>query len=93
MSIFDCLTPSASPAKSLVPESAVANPASGVTKASNPNVNPLNPEGLKPCCACPATKSLRDDCFLKTNPDTAQEDCREFIEKHKECMRGYGFKV
>lgn len=41
-------SPSASPAKSLVPESAVANPASGVTKASNPNVNPLNPEGLKP---------------------------------------------
>lgn len=45
------------------------------------------------CCACPQTKSLRDDCFLRSNPDSAQADCREFIEKHKECMRSYGFKV
>ncbi|KAJ9098591.1 hypothetical protein QFC21_004233 [Naganishia friedmannii] len=92
MSIFDYFS-SASPAKALVPEKTASTTQNSAVKTPNTNVNPLNPEGLKPCCACPATKSLRDDCFLKTNPDTAQEDCREFIEKHKECMRGYGFKV
>jgi cytochrome c oxidase assembly protein subunit 17 len=45
------------------------------------------------CCACPETKALRDDCFLKTSPDLAEENCKEFLEKHKACMRGYGFKV
>lgn len=44
---------------------------------------------LKPCCACPETRKLRDDCvFLK-----GEENCSEFIEKHKECLRSYGFKV
>ena len=44
---------------------------------------------LKPCCACPDTRKLRDDCvFMK-----GEENCHEFIEKHKECLRSYGFKV
>ncbi|KAF8528231.1 cytochrome C oxidase copper chaperone-domain-containing protein [Hysterangium stoloniferum] len=55
--------------------------------------NPLNPEGLKPCCACPETKSARDECFLKSNPDAADEACRDLVLKHVECMRGYGFKI
>ena len=67
-------------------------------------VNPLNPKGLKPyvcayvladgrCCACPETKAVRDDCFLKNAPEVADEKCRAVVEAHKACMRSYGFKV
>ncbi|KAL1410171.1 hypothetical protein Q8F55_004176 [Vanrija albida] len=56
-------------------------------------VNPLNPKGLKPCCACPETKSVRDDCFIKFSADEAPTRCADLIEAHKACMRGYGFKV
>ncbi|CAK9786720.1 unnamed protein product [Cutaneotrichosporon oleaginosum] len=56
-------------------------------------VNPLNPKGLKPCCACPVTKSARDDCFIKYNSDEAAIKCADLIDQHKACMRGYGFKV
>jgi len=45
------------------------------------------------CCACPETKSARDECFLNNDPDTAQEACAELVKKHVECMRGYGFKI
>ena len=44
---------------------------------------------LKPCCACPETRKQRDDCvFMK-----GEENCIEFIEKHKECLKSYGFKL
>ncbi|KAK6906916.1 cytochrome c oxidase assembly protein subunit 17 [Kwoniella mangroviensis CBS 8886] len=66
---------------------------SATPDTSNANVSPLNPQGLKPCCACPETKSKRDDCFLKSAPGEGDVNCREFIEAHKACMRGYGFKV
>ncbi|KAF9009502.1 cytochrome C oxidase copper chaperone-domain-containing protein [Cyathus striatus] len=59
---------------------------------SDPKQNPLNPKGLKPCCACPETKSARDDCFLKFG-DTADKDCRELVEQHLTCMRNLGFRV
>lgn len=45
------------------------------------------------CCACPETKAVRDDCFLKNAPEVAEEQCRAVIEAHKACMRSYGFKV
>ncbi|TFK69651.1 hypothetical protein BDN72DRAFT_888237 [Pluteus cervinus] len=60
---------------------------------TNPKVNPLNPQGLKPCCACPQTKSARDDCFLKNDSSEAPEKCREVVENHLACMRSLGFKV
>ncbi|KAH8100233.1 cytochrome C oxidase copper chaperone-domain-containing protein [Cristinia sonorae] len=60
---------------------------------TDPKQNPLNPEGLKPCCACPKTKSLRDDCFLKNDASVADEKCKELVQAHIACMRGYGFKV
>ncbi|TFK34869.1 cytochrome C oxidase copper chaperone-domain-containing protein [Crucibulum laeve] len=59
---------------------------------SDPKQNPLNPEGLKPCCACPQTKSARDDCFLKFG-DEADEKCKDIVANHLACMRGLGFKV
>ncbi len=40
----------------------------------------------KPCCACPETRKARDECVLFNG----EESCQEFIEKHRECMRGYG---
>ncbi|TFY60240.1 hypothetical protein EVJ58_g5277 [Rhodofomes roseus] len=60
---------------------------------TDPRQNPLNPQGLKPCCACPQTKSVRDDCFLKHDSSVADEKCKELVQAHIACMRGYGFKV
>jgi len=62
-------------------------------KPLNEYVNPLNPEGLKPCCACPSQKAARDACFLATEAGEADERCREVIQAHLACMRSYGFKV
>ncbi|EIW69154.1 hypothetical protein TREMEDRAFT_31036, partial [Tremella mesenterica DSM 1558] len=56
-------------------------------------VNPLNPTGLKPCCACPETKSARDDCFLKHPPEVAALKCEDYVSAHKACMRSLGFNV
>ncbi|KAH8824608.1 cytochrome C oxidase copper chaperone-domain-containing protein [Flagelloscypha sp. PMI_526] len=60
--------------------------------ATDPKQNPLNPEGLKPCCACPETKAARDGCFLREGP-YAEEKCTELVQKHLACMRGLGFKI
>ncbi|KAF9464627.1 cytochrome C oxidase copper chaperone-domain-containing protein [Collybia nuda] len=59
---------------------------------TNPKMNPLNPEGLRPCCACPETKSARDDCFLKFDTSEADEKCKALVENHMACMRALGFK-
>ncbi|KJA15938.1 hypothetical protein HYPSUDRAFT_47874 [Hypholoma sublateritium FD-334 SS-4] len=60
---------------------------------SDPKQNPLNPKGLKPCCACPQTKSARDDCFLRYDPDEAEGKCKQELSEHIACMRSLGFKV
>ncbi|KIK59075.1 hypothetical protein GYMLUDRAFT_44815 [Collybiopsis luxurians FD-317 M1] len=44
------------------------------------------------CCACPQTKSARDDCFLKYGPD-ADESCKDLVQNHMACMRSLGFKI
>ncbi|XP_070190268.1 cytochrome c oxidase copper chaperone-like [Littorina saxatilis] len=44
---------------------------------------------LKPCCACPETKQVRDKCII----EKGEEHCGELIEKHKQCMRDMGFKI
>ncbi|KAG8737550.1 hypothetical protein FRC10_008063 [Ceratobasidium sp. 414] len=71
-----------------------------------PAKNPLNPQGLKAyvcpklgdtadsnCCACPETKSARDDCFLRYDPGEAPGKCADLLQKHIACMRGYGFNI
>ncbi|GAA6061601.1 hypothetical protein JCM10212_000909 [Sporobolomyces blumeae] len=68
------------------------------SESANPKLNPLNPEGLKPCCACPETKKARDDCFLRfgSNADDgadSEQKCRDIVEQHKACMRNLGFNV
>ncbi|KAJ2907015.1 hypothetical protein MKZ38_008583 [Zalerion maritima] len=45
----------------------------------------------KPCCVCKDEKSKRDECMLMaSDPDV---DCKPMVEKYKECMAGYGFKI
>ncbi|XP_028993435.1 cytochrome c oxidase copper chaperone isoform X2 [Betta splendens] len=44
---------------------------------------------LKPCCACPETKKVRDACII----EKGEENCTALIEAHKECMRALGFKI
>ncbi|XP_054166304.1 cytochrome c oxidase copper chaperone-like [Oppia nitens] len=44
---------------------------------------------LKPCCACPQTKRPRDECII----ERGEENCRDLIEAHKQCMRNLGFKI
>uniref|UniRef100_T1JAS6 Cytochrome c oxidase copper chaperone n=1 Tax=Strigamia maritima TaxID=126957 RepID=T1JAS6_STRMM len=41
---------------------------------------------LKPCCACPETKKIRDACII----EKGEEHCGELIEAHKDCMRKMG---
>lgn len=60
---------------------------------TDPKQNPLNPQGLKSCCACPQTKSARDDCFLKFDSSEADEKCKDLVQQHLACMRGLGFKI
>ncbi|XP_028292288.1 cytochrome c oxidase copper chaperone [Gouania willdenowi] len=44
---------------------------------------------LRPCCACPETKKVRDACII----EKGEESCSELIEAHKDCMRALGFKI
>ncbi|XP_077155472.1 cytochrome c oxidase copper chaperone [Ranitomeya variabilis] len=64
----------------LAAASCETSPASAETPEKKP---------LKPCCACPETKKVRDACII----EKGEEHCRDLIEAHKECMRALGFKV
>lgn len=44
---------------------------------------------LKPCCACPETKKVRDACII----ENGEENCGDLIEAHKACMRKMGFNI
>ncbi|XP_075887016.1 cytochrome c oxidase copper chaperone [Nelusetta ayraudi] len=44
---------------------------------------------LKPCCACPETKKVRDECII----EKGEENCTALIDAHKDCMRSLGFKI
>ena len=50
---------------------------------------PKEEKKLKPCCACPETKKLRDACIV----ERGEEYCGQLIEDHKECMRKLGFNI
>ncbi|KAK5938170.1 Cytochrome c oxidase copper chaperone [Knufia obscura] len=50
-------------------------------------------EKVKPCCVCKEEKVSRDDCMLFSRADDPQEDCKSMVDKYRDCMRGYGFKV
>ncbi len=50
------------------------------------------------CCACPETKSARDECFFKFGHSVEEHGesarkCEELVKKHRECMAKLGYKI
>ncbi|CDW53699.1 Cytochrome c oxidase copper chaperone [Trichuris trichiura] len=43
----------------------------------------------KPCCACPETRKLRDECIV----EKGEENCKDLIEAHRKCMKQFGYDV
>jgi cytochrome c oxidase assembly protein subunit 17 len=52
-----------------------------------PATQPTQKKG--PCCACPETKKARDECILMKS----EEECFDYIQAHKECMRKEGYNI
>ena len=44
---------------------------------------------LLPCCACPDTRKLRDECIF----EKGEENCTKLIEDHRFCLKEKGFIV
>lgn len=44
----------------------------------------------KPCCVCKMTKKYRDNCIMNNDDE---QICFSFVEAHKTCLRGKGFRV
>lgn len=44
---------------------------------------------LKPCCACPETRKARDICIV----ERGEEECKDLIDAHRQCMRKLGFNI
>ena len=63
----------------------------GDAPASQPesSSNQVQKKPLKPCCACPETKKIRDACIM----EEGEENCQHLIEAHKACMRSLGFNI
>jgi cytochrome c oxidase assembly protein subunit 17 len=59
------------------------------TKAANDDSAAQPEKKCKPCCACPETKKARDQCIV----ENGEENCKELIQAHKECMKKMGFDV
>lgn len=67
--------------------SAAAAPVAAAPASSGAPVSPVS--GLKICCACPETRKPRDECVVRFG----EENCADFIEAHKQCLRSQGFKI
>ncbi|KAK5641723.1 hypothetical protein RI129_010270 [Pyrocoelia pectoralis] len=63
--------------------------ASAEITSKSPPSSETTPKKLKPCCACPETKKVRDACII----ENGEENCQHLIEAHKECMRSMGFNI
>ncbi|KAI7963479.1 hypothetical protein MJO29_003906 [Puccinia striiformis f. sp. tritici] len=55
------------------------------------NIKPQNPEKIKPCCACPETKRLRDDCFLRFGPPDESSKHKSKIQRRHPSPISPGF--
>ena len=44
---------------------------------------------LRPCCACPLTKKIRDECIFEKGED----NCFDEIKKHNICLKDLGFII
>ena len=58
---------------------------------TNKNSSGASESKPKPCCVCREEKETRDQCLLFNGSDS--KSCVEFIEKYKQCMKGYGFDI
>ncbi|KAI8829639.1 hypothetical protein BJ741DRAFT_622511 [Chytriomyces cf. hyalinus JEL632] len=45
----------------------------------------------KPCCACPDTRTVRDECVITFGEESAK--CQDLIKAHQDCMRSMGFNI
>ncbi|EDO19031.1 hypothetical protein Kpol_2002p103 [Vanderwaltozyma polyspora DSM 70294] len=45
----------------------------------------------KACCVCKPEKEERDNCLLFNGQESTS--CKEFIDKYKSCMKGFGFET
>lgn len=97
---IDPMWPFSTAAESSLPLSNVLVPGSSRPSTINePQQQPQTQkaEKIKPCCACPDTKRVRDDCFLRYGPpDESSESaikCADLIVAHRACMAQYGFQV
>ena len=52
-------------------------------------INEKTEKKLRPCCACPETRELRDQCIF----EKGEENCLKYINDHKDCLRELGFTV
>ena len=59
------------------------------TPNTTTTANEENKQKCKPCCACPDTKRIRDECVILNG----EENCGKEIEAHKACMRAAGFNI
>ncbi|KAM8977680.1 cytochrome c oxidase copper chaperone [Pelodytes ibericus] len=67
----------------------MSNMAAASCDTQTPGTESQEKKPLKPCCACPETKKVRDACII----EKGEEHCQDLIEAHKECMRSLGFKI
>ncbi|KAG0248596.1 Cytochrome c oxidase copper chaperone [Mortierella polycephala] len=67
--------------------SVTATPAPATTASTVPIGKDGKP--LKPCCACPETKKVRDNCVF----NNGEENCLDLIKAHQQCLRDLGFKI
>jgi len=49
----------------------------------------IGKSGKKICCSCPDTRKVRDECVVQNG----EENCKQYIEAHKVCLRSEGFTV
>ncbi|KAJ3022823.1 hypothetical protein HKX48_005156 [Thoreauomyces humboldtii] len=71
------------PAGATDPTNTTASPTSITSDASAPK------EKCKPCCACPETRKVRDECVI----NNGEEKCADLIKAHQDCMRAQGFNI
>ena len=76
---------------SAVAPTANAPPLSKPEVRRNKDGKPVDANGkpLRPCCVCLDTKGKRDECII----NRGEENCKDFIEAHKQCMRDLGFNI
>lgn len=61
----------------------------GASPSKVESTNTDKDKKLKPCCACPETKKIRDTCII----EKGEAECGHLIEAHKACMRHLGFNI